>query len=94
MSARYVCLVSGLCFTEKERKGARAGERNSQTGLLFWELKRRPVPGASVGSSTQILKRPSMPMEAMRLGWMVGGNQWIFHVLDMGSSWRIGGFHF
>jgi len=70
-----VCLVSGLCFTEKERNGARGGERNSQTGLLLCGLKRRPFPGASVGSSTQSLNLPSVPMEAMRLGWTVGGSQ-------------------
>ena len=64
--------VSGLCFMEKERKGARAGARSSKTALLGWLLKRRPRPGSMVGSSAQILKRPSRPMEAIRLGWMVG----------------------
>lgn len=77
MSARYVCRVSGLCFIEKERKGARDGERSSKTGLLLCGLKRRPFPGASVGSSTQSLNFPSVPIEAMRLGWMVGGSHCI-----------------
>jgi hypothetical protein len=57
---------------ENERKGARGGARISKTVLLLCELKRRPRPGKIVGSSTQILKRPSVPIEAMRLGWIVG----------------------
>lgn len=68
MSARYVCRVSGLCLIEKERKGARDGARSSQTGLLLCELKRLPFCGAMVGSSTQSLNLPSVPMDAMRLG--------------------------
>lgn len=68
ISARYVCRVSGLCLIEKERKGARDGERRSKTGLLLCELKRLPLPGASVGSSTHSLNLPSVPMEAIRLG--------------------------
>jgi hypothetical protein len=68
ISARYVCRVSGLCLIEKERKGVRDGERRSKTGLLLCELKRLPLPGASVGSSTQSLNLPSVPMDAIRLG--------------------------
>lgn len=77
MSARYVCRVSGLCLMEKERNGARDGDRSSKTGRLLCELNRLPFPGARVGSSTQSLNRPSVPIEAIRLGCMVGGSHCI-----------------
>ena len=56
----------------------RGGERNSKTGFVECEAKRRPERGRSVGSSVQSLKRPSMPVEAMRLGWRVGGSHWSY----------------
>jgi hypothetical protein len=59
---------------EKESHGARAGEGSDHTGAFERELKRRPLPGARVGSSTQSLNLPSAPIEAMRFGWMVGGS--------------------
>jgi hypothetical protein len=69
-----------LWVIANERKGAREGERRSQTGLLLWEAKRRPFPGGRVGSSTQSLKWPSVLIEAMRFGWMFGGSHWILIV--------------
>jgi hypothetical protein len=61
---------------EKERNGAREGARSSQTGLLECELKRLPLVGERVGSSTQSLNLPSVPIEAMRLGCIDGGSHW------------------
>lgn len=79
-----MCRVEGLCVREKERNGAREGvERSSQMGLLECELKRRPPRGVMVGSSAQSLKRPSVPIEAMRLGWIVGGSHWILLISQL-----------
>jgi hypothetical protein len=78
MRARYVCRVSELCVMAKDVNGAREGERSSQIGLLLCELNLLPFPGARVGSSTQSLNLPSVPIEAMRFGWMVGGSHCIF----------------
>ena len=64
---------------EKDKKGARDGARNSNTGRLLWELNRLPFPGARVGSSTQSLNRPSVPIEAIKFGCMVGGSHCILH---------------
>lgn len=69
-----MCRVSGLCVSEKERKGEREGERSSKTGLEEWLEKRRPFWGLRVGSSTQSLKRPSVPIVARREGWIEGGS--------------------
>lgn len=61
----------------KDKKGAREGEGRTQIGVLERELKRRPLFKGMVGSSTQSLNLPSIPVEASRWGWMVGGSHCI-----------------
>lgn len=46
--------------------------------------KRRP--GAAEGSSAQSLKRPSIPSEASRLGYMVVGSHWSWALCQFDST--------
>jgi hypothetical protein len=61
---------------EKDKNGARGGDRISNIGRLERELKRLPLNGGIVRSSAQSLNFPSVAIDAIRLGWIVDGSQW------------------